>query len=129
MPLLIRGARQVDKTSSVRHLGESFEHYVEIGWKLIKAQVPKFLSSRLSITNFYDKRTDSKYVFIGDPCQFNLRLTKIRKKRNIIHTKDEKRREKETKRSEKEEKNIFFARTNREIKKNIYLRSDNWQME
>ena len=30
MPLLIRGARQVGKTSSVRHLGESFEHYVEI---------------------------------------------------------------------------------------------------
>ena len=30
MPLLIRGARQVGKTSSVRHLGDSFEHYVEI---------------------------------------------------------------------------------------------------
>ena len=30
MPLLIRGARQVGKTSSVRHLGESFEHYVEL---------------------------------------------------------------------------------------------------
>lgn len=29
-PLLIRGARQVGKTSSVRHLGESFEYYVEI---------------------------------------------------------------------------------------------------
>ncbi len=30
MPLLIRGARQVGKTSSVRHLGESFKYYVEI---------------------------------------------------------------------------------------------------
>ena len=30
VPLLIRGARQVGKTSSVRHLGESFEHYVEL---------------------------------------------------------------------------------------------------
>lgn len=30
MPLLIRGARQVGKTSSVRHLGKSFKHYVEI---------------------------------------------------------------------------------------------------
>lgn len=29
-PLLIRGARQVGKTSSVRHLGESFKNYVEI---------------------------------------------------------------------------------------------------
>ncbi len=30
MPLLIRGARQVGKTSSVRHLGKSFKNYVEI---------------------------------------------------------------------------------------------------
>ena len=30
MPLLIRGARQVGKTSSVRHLGKSFKYYVEI---------------------------------------------------------------------------------------------------
>ena len=29
-PLLLRGARQVGKTSAVRHLGESFEHYAEI---------------------------------------------------------------------------------------------------
>lgn len=29
-PLLIRGARQVGKTSSVRHLGKSFKNYVEI---------------------------------------------------------------------------------------------------
>lgn len=30
MPLLIRGARQVGKTSSVRNLGKKFKHYVEI---------------------------------------------------------------------------------------------------
>lgn len=29
-PLLLRGARQVGKTSAVRHLGENFEYYVEI---------------------------------------------------------------------------------------------------
>lgn len=29
-PLLLRGARQVGKTTSVRHLAESFEHYVEV---------------------------------------------------------------------------------------------------
>ena len=29
-PLLLRGARQVGKTSAVRHLAESFEYYVEI---------------------------------------------------------------------------------------------------
>ncbi len=29
-PLLLRGARQVGKTSAIRHLGESFKHYIEI---------------------------------------------------------------------------------------------------
>ncbi|MGN0049475.1 MAG: ATP-binding protein [Bacteroides sp.] len=29
-PLLLRGARQVGKTSAVRHLGQTFEYYVEI---------------------------------------------------------------------------------------------------
>lgn len=32
-PLLIRGARQVGKSSSIRHLGESFKHYVEINFE------------------------------------------------------------------------------------------------
>lgn len=30
MPLLLRGARQVGKTSSVRHLGQQFKNYVEV---------------------------------------------------------------------------------------------------
>ena len=30
MPLLVRGARQVGKTSSIRHLGERFQYFVEI---------------------------------------------------------------------------------------------------
>lgn len=30
MPLLIRGARQVGKTSTVRHLGKQFQYYVEL---------------------------------------------------------------------------------------------------
>ena len=30
MPLLLRGARQIGKTSSIRHLGERFQHYVEV---------------------------------------------------------------------------------------------------
>ena len=29
-PLLLRGARQIGKSSSIRHLGEQFEFYVEI---------------------------------------------------------------------------------------------------
>ena len=32
-PLLLRGARQVGKSSSIRHLGKSFRHYVEINFE------------------------------------------------------------------------------------------------
>ena len=32
-PLLLRGARQVGKSSSLRHLGESFDHFVEINFE------------------------------------------------------------------------------------------------
>ena len=32
-PLLLRGARQVGKSSSVRKLGEKFEHYLEINFE------------------------------------------------------------------------------------------------
>ena len=32
-PLLIRGARQVGKSTAVRHLGERFESYVEINFE------------------------------------------------------------------------------------------------
>lgn len=32
-PLLLRGARQVGKSTAVRHLGKSFEHYLEINFE------------------------------------------------------------------------------------------------
>ena len=32
-PLLLRGARQVGKSCAVRHLGETFEHLVEINFE------------------------------------------------------------------------------------------------
>lgn len=32
-PLLLRGARQVGKSSSIRHLGETFEHFVEVNFE------------------------------------------------------------------------------------------------
>ncbi len=33
-PLLICGARQVGKSSSIRHLGESFKYFIEINLEL-----------------------------------------------------------------------------------------------
>ena len=32
-PVLLRGARQVGKSTAVRHLGERFENYVEINFE------------------------------------------------------------------------------------------------
>lgn len=32
-PLLLRGARQVGKSTAIRHLGEQFEHYIEINFE------------------------------------------------------------------------------------------------
>lgn len=32
-PLLLRGARQVGKSTAIRHLGEQFESYVEINFE------------------------------------------------------------------------------------------------
>lgn len=39
-PLLLRGARQVGKSTAIRHLGESFESYVEINFE----KQPSFIS-------------------------------------------------------------------------------------
>ncbi len=43
-PLLLRGARQVGKTSAVRHLGEQFRYYVEID-----------LNERLDLRNLFEQ--------------------------------------------------------------------------
>ncbi|MBB3187220.1 hypothetical protein [Microbacter margulisiae] len=32
-PLLLRGARQVGKSSAVRHLGETFEYFLEVNFE------------------------------------------------------------------------------------------------
>ena len=41
-PLLLRGARQVGKSTSVRHLGESFYNYVEINFEKQTSCIPLF---------------------------------------------------------------------------------------
>lgn len=47
-PLLIRGARQVGKSSAVRHLGERFEHFLEVNFELDKHASDLFAKSDLS---------------------------------------------------------------------------------
>ncbi|MDR2557090.1 MAG: AAA family ATPase, partial [Bacteroidales bacterium] len=36
-PLLLRGARQVGKSSSIRELGKKFEHFLEINFEDIES--------------------------------------------------------------------------------------------
>lgn len=46
-PLLVRGARQVGKSSAIRRLGEQFEHYVEINFEEQK-EIQKLFQSDLT---------------------------------------------------------------------------------
>ena len=41
-PLLLRGARQVGKSTAVRHLAERFESYVEINFEKQASYIPLF---------------------------------------------------------------------------------------
>lgn len=50
-PLLIRGARQVGKSSAVEHLGETFENYVEINLELQK-----------NLSSIFDQDLDPKRI-------------------------------------------------------------------
>lgn len=56
-PLLLRGARQVGKSSAVRHLGKSFKYFVEVNFERDKEVIaaftgnlkPQEIASRLSV--------------------------------------------------------------------------------
>ncbi len=50
-PLLVRGARQIGKSSSIRHLGESFEYYIEINFE-----------SRKDIRNLFEQEQSVKSI-------------------------------------------------------------------
>jgi len=50
-PLLLRGARQVGKSSAVRHLAEGFEHFLEINFELDRHARDLFAKSDLSPEN------------------------------------------------------------------------------
>ena len=47
-PLLLRGARQVGKSSSVRHLAEHFEYFVEVNFEFDKNALDLFAKGGLS---------------------------------------------------------------------------------
>lgn len=49
-PLLLRGARQVGKSTAVRHLGESFESYVEINFEKQASYISLFQQGNIDVT-------------------------------------------------------------------------------
>ncbi len=48
-PLLLRGARQVGKSTAVRHLAETFESYVEINFEKQASYIPLFQSKDIDV--------------------------------------------------------------------------------
>lgn len=48
-PLLLRGARQVGKSTAVRHLAESFESYVEINFEKQASYIPLFQTKDIDV--------------------------------------------------------------------------------
>jgi len=48
-PLLLRGARQVGKSTAVRHLAESFESYVEINFEKQVSYIPLFQTKDIDV--------------------------------------------------------------------------------
>lgn len=43
-PLLLRGARQVGKSSAIQHLGESFDYFIEVNFEKRKELKRVFVS-------------------------------------------------------------------------------------
>ena len=48
-PLLLRGARQVGKSTAVHHLAESFESYVEINFEKQSSYIPLFQTKDIDV--------------------------------------------------------------------------------
>ncbi len=77
-PLLLRGARQVGKSSSIRHLGKSFKHFVEINLEKHPDAIPIFetisdvheIAERLSVLTGIPVIPGETLVFI-DEIQFS----------------------------------------------------------
>ena len=58
-PLLLRGARQVGKSSAVRHLGEKFKHFAEVNFEQLK-NIHTFFSGDIDVRLITAKI--SKYI-------------------------------------------------------------------
>lgn len=63
-PMLLRGARQVGKSSAVRHLGQSFEHFAEVNFEKQKS-IASFFSGDIDVHLIVQKISN----YIGVPIE------------------------------------------------------------
>ena len=63
-PLLVRGARQVGKSSAIRHLGESFSYFLEVNFERDK-----------TVKEFFDGDLDVKVISEQLAAYFNVPVT------------------------------------------------------
>jgi predicted AAA+ superfamily ATPase len=61
-PLLLRGARQVGKTSAIRNLGKSFQYYVEINFDDVSDEIKKLFQSGVSPQEICSKLSVLKQI-------------------------------------------------------------------
>lgn len=83
-PLLVRGARQVGKSMAVKHLGESFEYFLEVNFERNPEVIDFFKGTRdvKAITNKLSDFFDIPVI----PGKTLLFLDEIQKSEDVIHS-------------------------------------------
>mgnify|MGYP002520578807 FL=1 len=83
-PLLVRGARQVGKSSSIRHLGASFPYFLEVNFERDKA-VKEFFDADLDV-KFISEQLSAYFKVPVLPGKTLLFLDEIQACPNAIHS-------------------------------------------
>lgn len=83
-PLLVRGARQVGKSSAIRHLGESFPYFLEVNFERDKS-VREFFEGDLDV-RFISEQLSAYFNIPVVPGQTLLFLDEIQACPNAIHS-------------------------------------------
>ena len=82
-PLLVRGARQVGKSSSIRHLGETFKYFLEVNFER-NPEVAEIFKGNRDVKNVTNKLFDFYGIPIV-PGETLLFLDEIQKCEDAIH--------------------------------------------
>ena len=83
-PLLVRGARQVGKSSTVRHLGKCFKHFIEVNFEKTPELAELFKGNR-DVKDITRKLSDYFNVPVT-PGKTLLFLDEIQKSEDVIHS-------------------------------------------